>query len=162
VDITVVPAGTTTFASGAAAITTTAPGPVTIAEAPVVSAPPAGFALLGVQFNIQAPDATVANPLQLAFTLDSSVLDGANENTVGVLRNGVAIPACSATDGSATPDPCVTERNSLPGGDVEIVVLSSHASRWNFAVPLQGSRPGRGCGDRNHVHDRDASCKKLK
>ena len=35
----------------------------------------------------------------------------------------------------AVPDPCVTSRSTEPGGDVKLVVLTSHASTWTMAVP---------------------------
>lgn len=38
--------------------------------------------------------------------------------------------------GFNTPDPCVSGRANLPDGDVELVVLTSAASKWTFGTPI--------------------------
>lgn len=167
VSIQVVEPGAGTFATAAppsastpavAAITTTQPGPVTIQVGPALAAPPGDYTFLDQQFNVGAPD---GNPLTLAFTLDASIVPaGHDETTIAVFRDGVAVADCSAP---LTPDPCIAERTRLGDGDVRLVVTSSHASRWNFGVrPVAAAPPkrGKGCGDRNHAHAREADCRK--
>ena len=125
--------GPTPEAPTSAAVTTPSGGDVTIAAGPP-TAEHQGFELLGTQFEITAPDATTDNPLELVFTLDAASLPaGEPVENITVLRNGTAAANCIG-DGTATPDPCVAARTVLAGGDLEIKVLSSHASTWNLAV----------------------------
>ena len=117
---------------------------------------PAGLTLLPFQFDIEAPN---GDPLTLGFTLDSSAIPaGHDETTLVVLRDGVPIANC--TGAGLGPDPCVSERTLLADGDVRLVVLSSHASSWSFAVPTAAPKAGKGCGDKNHSHAREGGCKK--
>lgn len=164
-DISVVPATAGTFSSGTspsatepavASVTTTEPGRVEIREASTLVAPPSGYEFLDFQFNIVAPD---GNPLVLAFTIDDAAVPaGQDENTIEVFRDGIGpIANCTAT---LTPDPCVAERTLLAGGDISLVVQSSHASRWNFGTALTPPKRGKGCGDKNHAHAREGGCKK--
>jgi Ca2+-binding RTX toxin-like protein len=87
-----------------------------------------GFYGSGKVIEIEAPDATVQDPLVLTFTLDSSV------SYVGTLyRDGVAVSTCTGPT-AADPDPCIASLTRLANGDYEVVVLSSHASEWGFVV----------------------------
>ena len=98
-------------------------GPVTITEAPTNDLPPSGsgYAFLGRQLDIEAPDATTADPLILAFTIDAEVLTSVDPDltayTVMLFRNGTPVPECTSdtTDPLATPDPCVSLRDPLAG-----------------------------------------------
>jgi hypothetical protein len=94
------------------------------------------YQLLQQQLTISAPDATVAAPLQLEFTLDSSVVGSTDPATIDVIRDGVPVQPCADSSGQANPDPCLASRTTLAGGDLRLVVLSSHASRWNFGILL--------------------------
>jgi hypothetical protein len=163
--LNVVPAGGTEQSTGTeatpedpaqASITTTATGSVIVTQVGAEGTTLDGLVLLPFQFNIEAPD---GDPLTLRFTLDSSVIPaGQDESTIVVLRDGVRIAPC--TGAGLGPDPCVSDRKRLPDGDVELEVLSSHASRWNFAVAPVTPKPGKGCGDKNHAHAREGACKK--
>ena len=96
--------------------------------------PPAGFGLLGFEFQITAPDASVADPLLLTFTVDVSLLPaGVTAENVEILRDGTALGNC--TDPGAVPDPCVAERSTLGDGDLSLAIRSSHASSWSIAAP---------------------------
>ncbi len=88
------------------------------------------------QYDISAPDATAEDPLQLTFRVDSSALQGQTAATVVVFRNGELVAECTDPV-QAVPDPCVSARNTLPDGDVELTVRSSHASIWflGYAAP---------------------------
>jgi hypothetical protein len=103
---------------------------VTIGARPTSVAPPTGFFLLGTEFNIVAPDQTVADPLRLTFTVDAGSLPLSGQ--VVPFRDGAAIEQSCDGSGDAVPDPCIESRTTLPGGDLQLVVLSSHASRWNL------------------------------
>ena len=94
-----------------------------------------GFEVVGQQVQIEAPQATAADPLRFVFTIDASAVDGSATSSVEVFRDGVAVTDCLDDSGQATPDPCVSARQKLSTGDVRVWVLSSHASRWNLAVP---------------------------
>jgi hypothetical protein len=108
-------------------------GDISITEGSPTGAPPADFSFLGQEIIIEAPASTAGQPLRLTFTVDSSLLHGQDASTVQILRDGSPIATCTTTDGTATPDPCVSIRNTV-GDDVQLVVLTSHASRWNFAA----------------------------
>jgi alpha-tubulin suppressor-like RCC1 family protein len=112
------------------AVTTAGAGAVTIAEAPAAAA--TGYTVGTEQVTVTAPAGTVANPLRLTFQLAASALPaGATPATLTVLRDGVAAPDCTSTT-TATPDPCVLSRTAIAGGGVSVVILTSHASLWQF------------------------------
>ena len=117
-------------------ITSPVGGAVSITETSTAQQAPSGFTFFGKQVNIEAPQATVENPLILKFVLDASLLpEGQDPNTIEVFRNGTLAGECADASGTASPDPCVSKREALAGGDVAITVLTSHASAWNFAAP---------------------------
>jgi hypothetical protein len=126
-------------------------GEVSLSQSGTTTTPPSGYSLLGVQYTITAPDATVNNPLALTFIVDSSLLSGVDTSTLTLLRNGV--PAADCADGAsattANPDPCVKSRTLLGSGDLAITILSSHASTWNVVktVPSGGGGGNNGGGD---------------
>ncbi len=116
---------------------TGAGGSVTITEGPVNQGTPSGFQVLDWQVNVSAPAGTTADPLQLVFRVDASILPaGTNETNLQVFRNGSAVPACTGLPNQASPDPCIPTggRVALGGGDVQVTVLSSAASAWNFGA----------------------------
>ncbi len=88
------------------------------------------------QYDIEAPAATPENPIELRFRVDASSLQGQTAQTLVVFRNGSLVENC-ITPGITDPDPCVTQRNTLGDGDVELVVLTSHASVWILGYPAQ-------------------------
>ncbi len=131
------------------AVTTPAAGDVTITESaePIGSAP-SGFSILGGSVQISAPDASVAFPLRIVFTLDASLIpSGTNTDLVTVIRHGTGDPPEGTAAGNclgsteATPDPCVTARDVVAGGDLQLTVLSSHASEWGFAEATVVTQP---------------------
>ena len=118
-------------------VTTPNAGTVSIQEAPITEPSPEGFQFLTQQVNITAPDATVENPLVIVFRIDASRIPaGEDENTIQLFNDGVLVPACTGDPGVASPDPCVSSRTLLGDGDVEITVLTSSASAWNFGVAV--------------------------
>jgi len=123
-------------------------GEVAINGKAITQPNPTGYTLFGRQVNISAaPPGTVARPLIITFWLDASILPhGANEHDVQVFKNGVLVPDCSGAPNTASPNPCVMKRNLLIGsqaGDVQLVVLSSSASSWNFGTASGGATPTR-------------------
>ena len=134
--------------TGPVRATVTSPngGPVTVYEAPATDLPPSGsgYTFLGHQLNISAPPASTANPITLEFTIDQALLQSVDPDltasTVAVFRNGSLVGPCSAstTDDPATPDPCVSLRETVVGGAdagaARITVLTRVASHWNFGV----------------------------
>ena len=115
------------------------PGPVTITEQAITGTPPANYGFFGSEVVITAPVASAAAPLVLVFTIDASAIPaGEDADSIVLFRNGVPVPACTAVDASATPDPCVFLRETLPGapwdGDVRLTARTSQASTWNIGV----------------------------
>ena len=111
-------------------------GGVTITEGPADPAS-GGFAVLGQQVDITAPDGMLSDPLTLTFRVDaSSIPAGYDASTLEILRNGALAGECpdATSISGASLDPCVVSRTTSDNGDVTIVVLTSHASSWNVAV----------------------------
>jgi cysteine-rich repeat protein/probable HAF family extracellular repeat protein len=137
--------GTSAGAPAQAAVTSPSGGAITITR----SADPlggSGVSVLGTSFHITAPTESPTSPLVLVFDVDASVIPpDEDDTTIVVLKNGVAIPACTGPAGEASPDPCVTSRTALAGGGAEFTVLSSDASDWSFGVPLCKPTPQSGC-----------------
>lgn len=99
---------------------------------------PSGYSAFGLSFDITAPDAIPEAPLRLRFRFDASLLrSGDTADSVTVFRNDAAVPPC--TGPGASPNPCISARRILRGGDLEIIALSARASAWSFgravAVP---------------------------
>jgi polyhydroxybutyrate depolymerase len=108
-------------------------GSITILES--AGSGPSGYSLLGSQVQISAPPATPGNPLVITFLLDATVVPLADATNIVVFKNGVPLPNCTGAPGIATPDACVSNRSSAPGGDISITALTSTASTWILAVP---------------------------
>jgi hypothetical protein len=146
VQVTSVPAGgsatTDTEGDGATAadplettITSPNAGPVSITETSASVLPPPGFTLVGQVVDINAPPATAASPLVIAFEIAAAAIPaGSDQDSIQVLKDGVLVPACTGAAGVASPDPCVASRQLLANGNVQITVLTSNASLWSFAV----------------------------
>jgi hypothetical protein len=123
------------------ALMTPSGGSVSIQEVPATGSS-TEFSLLGQQINITAPVGTVAKPLVLTFLLDASIIPaGQTAATIQVFRNGVQVPKCTGPAGQAKPNPCVSARTTLAGGDVRIQVLTTSASAWNFGVRVTPMTP---------------------
>lgn len=130
-----------------AAVTAPTGGVVTISADPGI-ADPEGYAVVGMQYHVDAPSASAETPLALTFTVAASALPpGQSFGSLTLFRDGVAITSCTSNDGSATPDPCLSAR-TLTDDSLSLTVLSSHASDWTAAVPhpvgTQFSAPTRG------------------
>ena len=116
-------------------VTTPVAGTVTITETTPTGEAPIGFAFLGHQFVIEAPAGTESAPLKLVFKVASTALPaGATAQNLMIHRNGSSAADCTGS-GTATPDPCVSERRTLPDGSIAITVLAVHASTWTLAAP---------------------------
>ncbi len=119
------------------AVTSPTGGSVTITDTfAITQAPPVGYSVFGREVQITAPDATVANPLRLVFTIDASALpSGTDPNTLTIMRNAQPAGECPGSL-TANPDPCISARQLLPSGNLQLTVLTSHASYWNFVKPV--------------------------
>lgn len=113
------------------AVTSPVAGHVSITEDPTLVVP-GGLTVLGMPFDVEAPVATVEDPLVLTFSLHRSAIPAGTALTaITPLRDGVLVADCAAGSGSsAVPDPCVASRSRDPLGTVEVVVRTSHASTW--------------------------------
>jgi probable HAF family extracellular repeat protein len=125
-------------------VTTPVAGTVTINEFPNNDQPlQPVFSFLNPQIHIEAPVATVENPLTITFVVDSSLLQENEIDYKGLelFRDGVRIEPCDlgASSTVAFPDPCIKQRAQLAGGDAKITVLSSHASEWNIGKAAPGT-----------------------
>jgi Carboxypeptidase regulatory-like domain len=135
-------------------------------EPPTTTTSGNGYTIFGQQIDIAAaePDGagtvtgTASEPIKLVFTLDASQIPAGTEaSSVTVTRNGTPAAPCT-TAGTASPDPCVESRSTNAEGNLEIVVLTTHCSMWNFAAPVPvsqqpsggtGAEPGSGGGTPN-------------
>ena len=119
-------------------------GSVTIAETAMSVPAPAGFQFLGqqVEINSDAPT-TAANPLMIVFVLDESIVSGLTPASIQIFRTEdggptLLVPNCTGAAGTASPDPCVSNRTYVNVTDIEITVLTSTASLWNMALATGG------------------------
>ena len=114
-------------------------GIVNISQSSVTEPAPTGFSLVGQQVQISAPSGTAASPLSLTFSLDASATAGESAGSLQIYRTeGTGTPTpvadCTGAVGVASPDPCVSARATLSGGDIQLTVLTSAASIWNLAL----------------------------
>ncbi len=97
-----------------------------------------GFEILGIPVEINAPDATAANPLVIEIEVDASLIpEGVTLDRLHVLRDGKAVDDCTGAPGVAEPDPCMALRETQPDGDAMLTVLTSEASQWAAAIAGQ-------------------------
>jgi mannan endo-1,4-beta-mannosidase len=121
----------------------TSGGEIAISQTAIDQSSSSGYSFLGQQVEITAPTATTADPLTLVFTIDASLANGQTPQSLQIFRTESGstqgpIPACSGP--GAVPDPCVSNRAYVNGTDIQITILTSHASTWNFGVvPYQFS-----------------------
>jgi hypothetical protein len=132
---------------------------VTLTTEPTTTVSGNGYTIFGEQVDIAAAEpggagtitGTASEPIKLDFTLDASQIPaGTDPSSITVTRNGTPAANCAAIDGTASPDPCVESRSATVDGGVEIVVLTTHCSTWNFAAPEPQQPPatngGKGSG----------------
>ena len=118
-------------------VTTPNAGDLSVIEQNSDALPPTGYQFLGLQENIEAPPASIDAPLSIAFFIDPSAIPPGGIDDVTPTRDGVPITAMCDSSGEATPhDPCISYRGVPEAGVGLIVVLTSHASQWNFATPF--------------------------
>ncbi|HEX5616486.1 MAG TPA: hypothetical protein VFZ83_15130 [Acidimicrobiia bacterium] len=111
-------------------------GSLSIGEASTANAIVSGYTLLGNVVSIVAPPASTASPIQLVFELDDASLGGLSASQIEVFRNGVLVPDCTGSPGTASPDPCVADRTTDGDGDAVLTVLTSTASVWALGGDL--------------------------
>ena len=113
---------------------------MTIGPRPTSSPPPVGYFFLGTEFNI----VTTATPLRITFTVDRPAAPLSGE--VVVFRDGTPIDHECDASGDPNPDPCVQSSGPIdpddPQSDIEVVVLSSHASVWNLGYAADADADG--------------------
>ena len=100
--------------------------------------PPAqGYGLVGLAVDITAdPAADAQHPLVFVFRINASAIPaGDTAATITLFRNGVAVPNCTGPAGHAAPDPCVSLRQTLSDGDIQLTALTTAASLWSAGVP---------------------------
>ncbi len=115
-------------------ITTTGAGTVSIAP-PSGPGTPEGLSVIGTQLQIEAPPASIDDPLVIVLSIEGTALpEGVSYDQLDVTRDGVVILDCSGPAGKAIPDPCVQSRVLLMNGDAQITLLSVHASLWSAVV----------------------------
>jgi hypothetical protein len=117
-----------------AAISNPFGGTVSIVEGATL-APSGGYRFLGRALTIEAEPATVEDPIQLTFTIHSSLLGGVDPQSIVVTRDGQTAGNCTSSAVVAEPDPCVYSRVVDGDGNLTMVVLTSHASLWLLAAP---------------------------
>lgn len=122
---------------------------------------PNGYQVFGSQMQISVTaagsdtdvTAPVNSPIALSFQVAASQLPaGMTYQQVTVTRNGSPLADCTSSDGSATPDPCVSSRTESGSGAsavITLTVLTTECSTWNFAaivVPVNDSAPAAPSG----------------
>jgi hypothetical protein len=119
-----------------AEVDTSDPAAVVVGVRQTSEEPPDGFLFLGQEYNIVAPAQSIEDPLKLTFTIDR--LQVPLDQQVEIFRDDAPIETMCDGSGQATPDdPCIVSRgfvDSSETSDYRIVVLTSHASRWNTGI----------------------------
>jgi probable HAF family extracellular repeat protein len=121
------------------AVTSPTGGDVSIAQGAADTSAPEGYTIFGIQDTITAPQSDATSPLTLRFSIDQALLAsaGIDASSVVIFRDGAPIDDCAhAGVVGADPDPCVFSRVTTAGGDADIRVYSTHASRWNIGRAL--------------------------
>ena len=124
-------------------LTTPVAGDVSIAETQGSSATADTFSFLGYEIDLNAPTATVDDPLVIVFTIDESLIpDGEDASTIQIFRNETFVSAClDPSSQTADPNPCVFARQNVADGDAQITVLTTDASLWEFGVSDDATDP---------------------
>jgi cysteine-rich repeat protein len=128
-------------------VTTPNAGTIKIVEGLITSTSTVtALKFLGEEVRITAPNATAGDPLILVFALDATIIPtGEDQDGIAVFRDGVDVPACTGTPGTADPDPCVSARLLQDAGDVVITILTSAASQFDFGGPGCPPAPAGAC-----------------
>ncbi len=93
-----------------------------------------GIQFLGIAVQIEAPAESSAAPLVITLTIDASAIPaGIDTGQIQALRDRVPLLDCDAPS-TAEPDPCLESLSVIAGGDVRLVMLTSHASLWQVGV----------------------------
>jgi Tol biopolymer transport system component len=118
------------------------PGPLSIGLAPSPSTQMSGFNLFDTSVRITGPTHPIELRMTVTIVADATLTQGRPASAVSVLRNGAVVPTCliPSSFGHGYPDPCVSERQDLPDGDVIITVLTSRASVWSLGSPAPALR----------------------
>lgn len=97
-----------------------------------------GVVAIGVTFEISTATAADANdPIVITMTIDASVIpSGADLSQIQGIRNHVPLLDCSGPL-VADPDPCLAGLAALPGGDLELTMLTTQGSVWQVGVRAQ-------------------------
>jgi len=120
-----------------------AAGTVTMTKEPASTPSENGYTVFGKQLDISASEpgsstplvGTVEDPIALTFQIAGTEIPAGTElASITVLRNGEPAANCTGVRGTASPDPCVESRTPIAGGGVELTVLTTHCSLWNFAT----------------------------
>ena len=84
------------------------PGLVTIAEGPITTCP-ASVVCFGQRAEITAPTTTASQPLRLGLLLPPQArLPPATQlDDITMFHDGVEVPRCNNSSGTASPDPCI-------------------------------------------------------
>src|SRR5208282_1159714 len=107
-----------------------------------------GYTVFGKQLDISATEpgsstplvGTVEHPITLTFEVAGTEIPADTEQAaITVLRNGEPAANCTGAEGTASPDPCVESRTPIAGHGVELTVLTTHCSLWNFVASPEGA-----------------------
>ena len=118
----------------------TSGGNLSIDEQSITTSEPTGFNFFGqeVVITTDITGTTASNPFVLLFRIDSSIVPaGEDENSIQIFHGGSLVADCPSSTIASPDDPCVSNRANV-GGDVEITVLTSTLSHWNFGFQPAG------------------------
>ena len=88
-----------------------------------------------------------------------TVAAGSNPDGVAVSPDGGSVYVANFFDGVSQYD---VDAGGALSPKSPATVVAGGGPRWVAVTPslTQPVRPGRGCGDKNHVHEREADCKR--
>jgi hypothetical protein len=98
---------------------------------------PSDYELIGRQVRVETPISSFSNPHEIVLTIDDSILAGASfPRDLAVLRNGTAMEPCRTPARRASPNPCLSRRESPDVNHTAFTIYSSRGGNYNLAVPL--------------------------
>lgn len=119
-------------------------GAASVTEGEPSATAPDGETFVGQEVSIETPQTFWFEPLVQTFTIDASQVPPEWQD-MDVYRSendgpSQLVPTCAEPD-VADPDPCVSSRELLESGDLQLTVLTTHNTKWRFAVPAASYGP---------------------
>jgi len=123
------------------------PGDIMVAETSATMPEPQAFAFTRRQVHVHAAPATMAKPLVVRFTVDSSLLpQGTDFRYLQIFRDGALVRPCPRLSRN-TVETCLSSHFRRSATETGFTVFTATPGEWNFGVP-SGTEPTAASIDR--------------